>query len=130
MGTSIAAVITAADSSTRMGGKKKKPCSSGNFRSVGAAVGVFASIGRIGPIIITVPPNADNGEYAARRALRRRQDISAIFFAPGIASRRISVHQALSTLTGFKPDYVLIHDGAHLWIRPALVDRFPYDILF
>ncbi|MDR2796039.1 MAG: 2-C-methyl-D-erythritol 4-phosphate cytidylyltransferase [Spirochaetaceae bacterium] len=141
MGTSIAAVITAAGSSTRMGGIKKEylvlpeiPDTVGTAREpdgealtvLGAAVSVFASVDRIGPIIITVPPNADNGEYAARRALPQRllrQEVPAIFFVPGGASRRVSVHHALSTLAGFKPDYVLIHDGARPWIRPELVDR-------
>jgi 2-C-methyl-D-erythritol 4-phosphate cytidylyltransferase/2-C-methyl-D-erythritol 4-phosphate cytidylyltransferase/2-C-methyl-D-erythritol 2,4-cyclodiphosphate synthase len=75
--------------------------------------------------MITVPPDAGDCEYAARRALARlpRQEVPEIFFVPGGASRRISVHHALSTLAGFKPDYVLIHDGARPWVRPSLIDR-------
>ncbi|MDR3356519.1 MAG: 2-C-methyl-D-erythritol 4-phosphate cytidylyltransferase [Spirochaetaceae bacterium] len=134
----IAAVITAAGSSMRMGGIKKEylvlPRNSGTAREkddepltvLGAAASAFAECGRISLIIITVPPNADNGEYAARRALPQRllsQETPAVFFAPGGSSRRISVHHALSTLAGFKPDYVLIHDGARPWVRPALIDR-------
>jgi 2-C-methyl-D-erythritol 4-phosphate cytidylyltransferase len=42
---------------------------------------------------------------------------------PGGSSRRISVHHALSTLAGFKPDYVLIHDGARPWIKTSMIDR-------
>lgn len=141
MDTSIAAVITAAGASTRMGGVKKEyltlpetPGPAGGagetgaepLTVLGAAVSAFAACSRIGLIIVTVPPNADNGEYAARRALPERlmrQDIPAIFFAPGGSSRRISVHHALSTLAGFKPDYVLIHDGARPWVTPSLIDR-------
>ena len=141
MDTSIAAVITAAGSSTRMGGTKKEylilPEGPGTpdaaretdgapLTVLGAAVSAFAACSRIGLIIVTVPPNADNGEYAARRALPERltrQGVPAIFFAPGGISRRISVHHALSTLAGFKPDYVLIHDGARPWVHPSLIDR-------
>jgi 2-C-methyl-D-erythritol 4-phosphate cytidylyltransferase/2-C-methyl-D-erythritol 4-phosphate cytidylyltransferase/2-C-methyl-D-erythritol 2,4-cyclodiphosphate synthase len=141
MDASIAAVITAAGSSVRMGGIKKEylvlpeipgavdeayRTDGAPLTVLGAAVSAFAACPRINLIMITVPPNADNGEYAARRALPERllrQQAPAIFFAPGGSSRRISVHHALSTLAGFKPDYVLIHDGARPWIRPELIDR-------
>jgi 2-C-methyl-D-erythritol 4-phosphate cytidylyltransferase/2-C-methyl-D-erythritol 4-phosphate cytidylyltransferase/2-C-methyl-D-erythritol 2,4-cyclodiphosphate synthase len=141
MDTSIAAVITAAGSSTRMGGVKKEyltlpkvpgspdaACEADGvpLTVLGAAVSAFAACARIGLIIICAPPNAENGEYAARRALPERllrQDVPAVFFVPGGGSRRISVHHALSTLAGFKPDYVLIHDGARPWVLPSLIDR-------
>jgi 2-C-methyl-D-erythritol 4-phosphate cytidylyltransferase/2-C-methyl-D-erythritol 4-phosphate cytidylyltransferase/2-C-methyl-D-erythritol 2,4-cyclodiphosphate synthase len=141
MDASIAAVITAAGSSMRMGGIKKEylvlPKTPGVVDAayepdgapltvLGAVVSAFAACSRINLIMITVPPNADNGEYAARLALPRRllrQEVPAIFFAPGGSSRRVSVHHALATLVGFKPDYVLIHDGARPWIRPSLIDR-------
>ncbi|MDR2098002.1 MAG: 2-C-methyl-D-erythritol 4-phosphate cytidylyltransferase [Spirochaetaceae bacterium] len=141
----IAAIITAAGSSTRMGGTKKEylpitsPKESANgtegaasntggpvLTVLGAAVSVFAGSPRIGLIVITVPPNADDGEYAARQALPEHllgRERPVIVFVPGGSSRRISVHHALSTLAGFAPDYVLIHDGARPWVTPALVDR-------
>ncbi|MDR2658962.1 MAG: 2-C-methyl-D-erythritol 4-phosphate cytidylyltransferase [Spirochaetaceae bacterium] len=139
---SIAAVITAAGSSTRMGGHKKeylplpKTQSAGietTFNTadepltvLGAAVSSFASCGRIDTIVITVPLDADKGEYAARKALPQRllrQEHPVVFFVPGGNSRRASVYHALSTLAGFNPDYVLIHDGARPWIKPSLIER-------
>jgi 2-C-methyl-D-erythritol 4-phosphate cytidylyltransferase len=147
----IAAVITAAGSSQRMGGIKKEyrplpyPTAgiladgadtsvSGTGASdidaamtvLGAAALAFSESPRIGVIAITVPVDAENGEYAARRAIpqhlfdRKRPEI---LFVPGGSSRRISVHHALSTLAGFKPDYVLIHDGARPWVSLALIER-------
>jgi 2-C-methyl-D-erythritol 4-phosphate cytidylyltransferase/2-C-methyl-D-erythritol 4-phosphate cytidylyltransferase/2-C-methyl-D-erythritol 2,4-cyclodiphosphate synthase len=144
MGVNIAAIITAAGSSTRMGGGKKeylplpkapdvdKVVAGAVFETpdepltvLGAAVSAFAVSERIGTIVITVPPNADNGEYAARKALPQPllRQFPAIFFVPGGSSRRESVYHALSTLAGFKPDYVLIHDGARPWIKTALIER-------
>jgi len=46
-----------------------------------------------------------------------------ILFVPGGNSRRSSVHHALTLLTAYHPDFVLIHDGARPWIRPALINR-------
>ncbi|MDR0662696.1 MAG: 2-C-methyl-D-erythritol 4-phosphate cytidylyltransferase [Spirochaetaceae bacterium] len=122
----IAAIITAAGSSTRMGGTKKEylPLQGGTV--LGSAVSVFSDSPRVGLIVITVPANADDGEYAARRALPERlfkENSPFIVFVPGGGSRRTSVHHALSTLIGFGPDYVLIHDGARPWVSPSLVER-------
>jgi 2-C-methyl-D-erythritol 4-phosphate cytidylyltransferase len=152
----IAAVITAAGSSQRMGGTKKEyrplpyptagiladgadtsvsgtgVSGTGVFDTgtamtvLGAAALAFSESPRIGVIAITVPVDAENGEYTARQTIpqhlfdRKRPEI---FFVPGGSSRRISVHHALSTLAGFKPDYVLIHDGARPWVSLALIER-------
>jgi 2-C-methyl-D-erythritol 4-phosphate cytidylyltransferase len=137
MDVNVAAVITAAGSSTRMGGLKKEyitlPPAAGNTDNegamltvLGAAVSAFAASRRISLIFITTPPDADNGEYAARKALPERlprPDPPPIVFVPGGASRRVSVHHALSTLAGYSPDYVLIHDGARPWVKTALIER-------
>jgi 2-C-methyl-D-erythritol 4-phosphate cytidylyltransferase/2-C-methyl-D-erythritol 4-phosphate cytidylyltransferase/2-C-methyl-D-erythritol 2,4-cyclodiphosphate synthase len=147
MGVLIAAIITAAGSSTRMGGTKKEYLPLGDTQKgdgadlsgladgeggsevltvLGSASSAFAASPRIGLIVITVPPNAEDGEYAARSALPRRllrQKYPLIVFVPGGNSRRVSVHHALSTLTGFMPDYVLIHDGARPWVTLSLIDR-------
>jgi 2-C-methyl-D-erythritol 4-phosphate cytidylyltransferase/2-C-methyl-D-erythritol 4-phosphate cytidylyltransferase/2-C-methyl-D-erythritol 2,4-cyclodiphosphate synthase len=101
---------------------------------LGSAVSSFAACARVSVIAITVPPDADaddytseyTGEYAARKALPQhllRQEYPAVFFVPGGSSRRMSVHHALSTLAGFKPDYVLIHDGARPWVKTSMIDR-------
>lgn len=161
MGALIAAVITAAGSSTRMGGTKKEylplrgpkrgdtwggggtldqggtagrgdALDRGGLAGhedttvLGSAVSVFSDSPRIGLIVITVPANADDGEYAARRALPERlwnENRPSIVFVPGGGTRRMSVHHALSTLLGFGPAYVLIHDGARPWLSLSLVER-------
>jgi 2-C-methyl-D-erythritol 4-phosphate cytidylyltransferase len=141
MNTSIAAVITAAGSSSRMGGRKKEyltlpetqitdgaavfQTKDERLTVLGAALSSFMACERVNTIAITVPVDAD-GEYTARKALPQRllqQEYPSVFFVPGGSSRRISVHHALSTLAGFKPDYVLIHDGARPWIKTSMIDR-------
>jgi 2-C-methyl-D-erythritol 4-phosphate cytidylyltransferase len=128
MGASVAALITAAGSSSRMGGVKKEYCvldpsctdDQGNPLTVlGAAVLAFASCGEIGPIVITVPPE---GEAAARASLPRSLAAqNRVNFTPGGRTRRESVHKALSFLETLEIGYVLIHDGARPWVSAALI---------
>ncbi|MDR1388670.1 MAG: 2-C-methyl-D-erythritol 4-phosphate cytidylyltransferase [Treponema sp.] len=130
----IAAVITAAGSSSRIGVKKEyslvgdttdiegKP-----LTVLGKTALAFAACSRVGTVVITVPSDPELGEYAARdslpvRLLRHRFK-PRFFFVEGGATRRSSVHHALSMLAAHKPDYVLIHDGARPWVEPALIDR-------
>ena len=137
MEISVAAVICAAGSSSRMGGKKKEYMllpSPPDFHSqsplsvLGAAVCAFASCPRIGPIVITVPPDLENGEAAARASLPPElftgDEHPRVFFVPGGHTRRASVHKALSFLdasAGSRVSYVLIHDGARPWIKQTLI---------
>jgi 2-C-methyl-D-erythritol 4-phosphate cytidylyltransferase len=143
MDVCVAAVITAAGSSTRMGGLKKEyitlPSPSANdgaadescepeepLTVLGAAASAFADCRRVSLIVITAPPGADDGEYAARNSLPQRllrQERPAIIFVPGGGSRRLSVHHALATLAAYGPDYVLVHDGARPWVKTRLIDR-------
>jgi 2-C-methyl-D-erythritol 4-phosphate cytidylyltransferase len=125
----FAAVICAAGSSLRMGGQKKEYCPLPENESVtvlGAAVSVFAAVSCIGFIVIAVPPDAQNGEAAARKALPAAllaQEKPRILFVPGGKTRRASVHHALSLLAPYRPCYVLIHDGGRPWLSPDLVMR-------
>jgi 2-C-methyl-D-erythritol 4-phosphate cytidylyltransferase len=108
------------------GGAAASEAGDGRLTVLGAAALAFAGCARIGVIVITVPLDADTGEFAARDALPRSlllRGSPEIFFVPGGSSRRISVHHALSTLAGSNPDYVLIHDGARPWVSAALIDR-------
>jgi 2-C-methyl-D-erythritol 4-phosphate cytidylyltransferase len=143
MGVCVAAVITAAGSSTRMGGLKKEyimlPSPSAGqdaadkprepeepLTVLGSAASAFADCRRVSLIVITTPPDADDGEYAARNSLPRRllrTERPTVIFVPGGSSRRISVHHALATLAAYGPDYVLVHDGARPWIKTHLIDR-------
>ena len=130
----IAAIITAAGSSSRMAGKKKEyqslPSRSKDEKPLtvlGAAVSAFASIPEINPIIITV---AQGDESAARASLPEElrftepgSDKSRILFVTGGPTRRASVHNALSRLETYKVSHVLIHDGARPWIKKPLIEK-------
>ncbi|MCX7656008.1 MAG: 2-C-methyl-D-erythritol 4-phosphate cytidylyltransferase [Treponemataceae bacterium] len=131
---SVAVVITAAGASRRMGGIKKeyqilnpdivdergKP-----LTVLGSAVQAFVGIPQVRTIVITVPPNAEEGEAAARKALPAplflHQKGPEILFVPGGSSRRQSVHHALSLLETYQPSHVLIHDGARPWVSEELI---------
>jgi 2-C-methyl-D-erythritol 4-phosphate cytidylyltransferase len=131
-------VITAAGSSDRMGGGVKKeyrPLGAGiddaqgrPLTVLGAAVGAFAANPRIGIIVITVPPDSECGEAAARSALPSTALLNGglrprILFASGGPTRRSSVHRALALLSAYNPGYVLIHDGCRPWVDGLLIER-------
>jgi 2-C-methyl-D-erythritol 4-phosphate cytidylyltransferase len=138
-----AAVITAAGASARMesgkgaekgGGKKEYRLLAGRLDEkgkpltvLGAAVSAFTAFADIKTIVITVPQDAETGEFAARRALPSRffKDGGGpdLVFVPGGKTRRASVHHALSLLAAYPPRYVLIHDGARPWVDAALIQR-------
>ncbi|MCL2444397.1 MAG: 2-C-methyl-D-erythritol 4-phosphate cytidylyltransferase [Treponema sp.] len=119
---SIAAVICAAGSSSRMGGVKKEYQKLNDDVTVlGSSVRVLASIPSIEFIVITIPVNT---ETAARNALPPHVLAAGkpkILFVTGGDSRRASVFNALSLLASYNPCYVLIHDGARPWINTSLV---------
>ncbi|MDR2211360.1 MAG: 2-C-methyl-D-erythritol 4-phosphate cytidylyltransferase [Spirochaetaceae bacterium] len=134
MNSSIAAIITAAGSSSRIGVKKeyrlvgdKTDMEGRPLTVLGKAALAFAACSRISTVVITVPNDPNLGEFAARDSLPARLLKSRgkphFFFVPGGPTRRASVHHALSMLEGYHPGYVLIHDGARPWIEPALIDR-------
>jgi len=133
---SVAAIICAAGSSSRMGGLKKEflplpaagiegrvspPGTAGKPLTVlASALNAFVSSSRIGPIVITVPPGS---EAAARSCLPPELCQNRVLFAAGGTSRRASVYNALSQLEPYHPSHVLIHDGARPWIKPELVEQ-------
>ena len=148
MQVSIAAIITAAGSSSRflhqalklatpngtavhhrIGAVKKEymPLHPGDkpLTVLGAAVNAFASCPRIGHIVITVPAT-ENAENAARASLPAEllaDGQNRIHFVPGGPTRRASVHNALSFLESRFPSHVLIHDGARPWIKKAHIEN-------
>jgi 2-C-methyl-D-erythritol 4-phosphate cytidylyltransferase/2-C-methyl-D-erythritol 2,4-cyclodiphosphate synthase len=130
MRLSIAAVICAAGSSSRMGTGKKEylPLPQGDSRLtvLGATVAAFASCPRIETIVVTVP----TGEEGIARSclpeglLAREGGIEGgILFVEGGPTRRSSVHRALSLLEPCHPTHVLIHDGARPWVKRDLIER-------
>jgi 2-C-methyl-D-erythritol 4-phosphate cytidylyltransferase len=139
---SVAAIVTAAGSSARMGGSASQPgvkkeyralpgCIDGNGRPLtvlGAAVSAFAqvpAVPKISTIIVTVPQGPDNAEDEARAALPA--GLSGVFFVRGGDDRRSSVYRALRYLhrlhaSGEQPGIVLIHDGARPWVSASLIE--------
>ena len=134
MNISIAAIITAAGSSSRIGVKKeyrlvgdKTDMEGKPLTVLGKTALAFAACSRIETVIITVPRDPNLGEIAARDSLPARLLRShakpRFLFVTGGPTRRSSVHNALSLLESYRPNYVLIHDGARPWIEPAMIDR-------
>ena len=122
---SFAAVISAAGSSSRMGGVKKEylPLAPGALTVLGAVVAAFASFPEIGPIVVVVRPGDENREAASKIPAELLSCDGRIFFVPGGPTRRISVNNALSFLVPHHPTHVLIHDGARPWVKRELIER-------
>ena len=142
----IAAVILAAGSSSRMGGKKKEflkmkryefdpvipvideKFSLNNLTVLGSSVNAFSSVPSVEIIVIVVP---ENNEAAARDALPPEFLTTVkpeIHFISGGSTRRASVYNALSFLAQISQhspsvNYVLIHDGARPWISSSLIEN-------
>ena len=129
----IAIVITAAGSSSRMGGSVKKeylPLGKGTLLSSSARAFVEASKNpghpfNISHMIITVPAK---GQAAAAKALSDFFEAASYMkekleFVEGGQSRQKSILNALEHLKKSKdrPDFVLIHDGARPFISTDLI---------
>jgi len=126
----IAAVICAAGSSSRMGGTKKEylplPGTSDSLTVLGAAVSAFAAVPEMRTIVIVVPNEAETGEAAARKALSPEilnGTGPTVRFVTGGKTRRASVYNSLRALAADAPNYVLIHDGARPWVSSTLIER-------
>jgi 2-C-methyl-D-erythritol 4-phosphate cytidylyltransferase len=87
---------------------------------IGAAVSVFVLSKKVDAIVVATPIK---GGQKARDSIPSSLlgDVS-VSFVEGGATRFASVHNALKALIPFKPDYVLVHDGARPWIRVELVN--------
>ena len=121
---SLSAIICAAGSSSRMGGKKKEFMFLDEEHTVlGKAIKVFASC-KIFPIIICLPPNTENSEALIPADIKDK-----ILICNGGKNRRASVLNSLLFLDSFckkegiKISHVLIHDGARPWIKKELVEN-------
>ena len=111
-----------------MGGVKKEYLSLPEtpLTVLGAALSAFASSCRVGPIVITVPPGAEEEVRASLPAELRSSELCSgdrIHFVSGGLTRRASVHNALLWLEPWHPSHVLIHDGARPWIKPELIEK-------
>ncbi|MCQ2587472.1 MAG: 2-C-methyl-D-erythritol 4-phosphate cytidylyltransferase [Treponema sp.] len=133
----IAIVITAAGSSTRMGGGIKKEymsLGSGTVlsNSIKAFVDAFNKIDnsyKISHLIITTPVNGTIGAAEAVTAFFGfdSEIQEKVEYVQGGYTRQRSVFNAITYLENHsvKPDYVLIHDGA----RPFVSERIILDVV-
>lgn len=113
----VVVVITAAGSSTRMGGNIKKeylPLGDGTVLST--CIKHFQTALDNPQIIITIPPCGLKDAQAATKGYK-------VFFVQGSDTRQKSVLNALEFIKqkALNPDYVLIHDGARPFILPQLI---------
>jgi len=147
-GISVAAVICAAGSSSRMlaprgsrstdpSARLKKeyrllPGSVPSLTVLSASVRAFASLPEVKVIVIAVPDDPFTGEMAARKAIHPallRGKTAPVIFVKGGSTRRASVLNALAALPEAFPEkegvrrFALIHDGARPWISPAFIRR-------
>ncbi|MDR0550703.1 MAG: 2-C-methyl-D-erythritol 4-phosphate cytidylyltransferase [Spirochaetaceae bacterium] len=92
---------------------------------LGAAARAFADSRCISMLVITVPSGAEDGEAAARDAMKGALsgNSPSVIYIPGGESRRVSVFHALCALKSYEPSHVLIHDGARPWVDAALIRR-------
>ena len=125
----VAVIITAAGSSTRMGGKIKKeylPLGEGTVLSTCIKAFIEASKNQEQPfeisnLIVTIPKN---GVSIAEKAVAP----FVVEFVEGGESRQRSVMNALEQIkkSSNSPEYVLIHDGARPFVSQVLIS----DVLF
>ena len=121
----VAVIICAAGASSRMGGIKKEyqklDNSAESLTVLGSSVCAFASVPSIGVVVIAVPENGENSARSALPPLHAQKP--KIVFVNGGKTRRASVFNALSCLAAYKPQYVLIHDGARPWVTCSIIEK-------
>lgn len=117
----VAAIVTAAGASRRMGGPVKKEYRDLDGMPVLArAILPFLSSGIFERIVVTVPP----GDVArAESLLKPHLDASALRLMEGGGTRQESVFLGLRALSDDPPRIVLVHDGARPWVDEDLIRR-------
>ena len=123
----VAVIITAAGSSTRMGGTKKEYLPLGKGTVLSQCITAFLDASKdknfpfeISKLIITVPAG---GVAPAQKAAEPALCPLTIEYVEGGSTRQKSVLNALEQIARAAPlpDYVLIHDGARPFVQPALI---------
>jgi len=122
-----AVVICAAGASSRMDGVKKEyqqlKSADESLTVLGSVVRAFASVPSIETIVIAVREDEKESARAAVPPELLSAEKPKILFVHGGKTRRASVFNALLFLVPYKPDYVLIHDGARPWISATLIEE-------
>jgi len=118
---SVAAIVTAAGASRRMGGPVKKEYRDLDGMPVLArAILPFLSLRIFERIIVTVPPG---DVRKAESLLKPHLDVSALRLVEGGDTRQQSVSLGLRALSDDPPGIVLVHDGARPWVDEDLIRR-------
>lgn len=138
----VAVIVTAAGSSTRMGGDKKEflPTAHTKGTVLSAATEPFFSACPVEALVITLAPGSGTeGIEKTKKALFASpilQDIFAqdsspkLFFTEGGATRQESVFKGLLLLQEKYPvDVVLIHDGARPFITADVISKVYKKVL-
>ena len=135
MNSNIAIIITAAGSSTRMGGSIKKeylPYNNGTVLSNCARTFLKTCLNNnyeITDFIITYPKNHIQACYDAIKTDKNLHELicefkskykGEFYFVPGAETRQMSVFNALKAVKG-NPHIVLIHDGARPFISEKII---------
>ena len=125
----VAVIITAAGSSTRMGGTKKEYLPLGKGTVLSQCIKAFMDASgnkehpfNISRIVITVPTS---GTDKAKQAASPAHCPIAIDYVEGGSTRQLSVLNALEHIkkSGDTAAYVLIHDGARPFVTTELIQE-------
>src|SRR3989442_8428904 len=115
---SVYALVVAAGQGSRFGGPlPKQYLPLGGATVLRHAVAALAGHHRISDVLVAIRPED--------RALFDRA-VAGLRVLPAVAgglTRQDSVRLGLEALTAYRPDRVLIHDGARPFPNPELVDR-------
>ncbi len=115
-----AVIITAAGSSRRMqGNKKKEYCFIGGRTVLEAALLPFFESGLFEYFVLVIPRG---DESLVRGILKSFIYLEKLIFIEGGATRQESVFKGLCVLKEFLPELVLIHDGARPYVSRELVE--------
>lgn len=121
---SLALVLAAAGSSTRMGlGKKKEYLKMSGGTVLSCAARIFLQTADFSTIVITIPKN---GQKEAEKALFADLEIKALLknknllFIEGGKTRQESIYKAISAIKE-KESIVLIHDAARPFISKEII---------
>jgi len=132
---SFAVIITAAGSSTRMGGQVKKeylPLKDGTVLSFCAKAFLDAAENpqnniTLSNLIITIPENGITQATAAMESLFKTNPKAKeiIQFVTGSSSRQSSIYNAMKQLSQItpKPEFVMIHDGARPFVSQEIISK-------
>lgn len=117
-----ACIISAAGSSSRMGGEKKQYRFIDGLSVLEKSILPFWLCPQINLIVLVISPNDENHiKNIFTDTLKKGIEEGKIIFANGGDTRQESVYNGLLRLQDQNIDYVLIHDAARPWVSQKLI---------